>query len=401
MQPLRIAVVTGTRAEYGLLRTLVSHLRAEPAFEVSLLVTGTHLSEHFGLTVREIEADGTPIAARIPLPLEDDSAAGVTRATATAMAGFADAFETLQPDLAVILGDRSEAFAAAAAALLARVPIAHLHGGELTEGAVDDALRHAITKMSWLHFTSTEEYRRRVIQLGEDPSRVFCVGALGVDNALSLPLMSRDKLEADLGPVFGPRTAVVTFHPVTLAADGSSGEFDELLAALEADSDLSVVMTRPNADAGNRAIFEAIDRFVERNPGRVHAFNSLGAVRYLSLLAQVDVCIGNSSSGIIEAAAVGTPAVDIGDRQRGRVRPASVIHAEPDTASIKQAIFLALSPEMRELAATRATPYGDGHAAERITAVLKGARWDRGDLKKRFHDITVPDAGDGGVSYVV
>ncbi|MEI6171947.1 MAG: UDP-N-acetylglucosamine 2-epimerase, partial [bacterium] len=203
MPVLKIAVVTGTRADYGLLRALIARLAVEPAFDVSLLVTGSHLSERFGMTVREIEADGWKIAARIPLPLDDDSAAGVTRATAAALAGFGDAIASYRPDLIVVLGDRNEALSAATAATLARVPVVHLHGGELTEGAVDDAFRHAITKMSWLHFTSTEEYRRRVVQLGEDPERVFAVGALGVDNALSLPHMTREELESDLGAVFG------------------------------------------------------------------------------------------------------------------------------------------------------------------------------------------------------
>jgi GDP/UDP-N,N'-diacetylbacillosamine 2-epimerase (hydrolysing) len=388
-----IHVVTGTRADYGLLHPLVALLDDDPGFDASMIVTGTHLSDRFGLTVREIEADHHRIVGRIALPLDDDSEAGVTIATAEAMAGFARSFTRERPDLLVILGDRSEALAAATAALLTRIPIAHIHGGEITVGAVDDAIRHAITKMSWLHLTSAEEYRRRVIQLGEDPSRVFTVGALGVDNALHAPLMSREQLEADLGPVFGPRTALVTFHPVTLEHHGAVEQFDRLTAALDSFDDLAVVITRPNADAGNVALFDAIDRFADAHPGRARAFDSLGAVRYLSLLALADVCVGNSSSGIIEAPSLGTPTVDIGDRQTGRVHGPSVLRCDPTSDAIRDAIEAALGPEIRALAARLESLYGDGHAAERIAEVLRSVVPGLGEVKKRFHDLPAADAG--------
>jgi len=382
-----IGVVTGARSDYGLLRPLLALLDADPTFDLRLFVTGMHLSPRFGMTVGEIEADGYSIAARIPLPLDDDTEAGVTRATAIAMAGFADALAESRPDLLVVLGDRNETFAAAAAALLTRIPIAHLHGGEVTAGAVDDSLRHAITKMSWLHFTAAEPYRRRVIQLGEDPARVFQVGALGVDNALALPKLSREQLAADLGPVFGEKTALVTFQPVTLEAGGGQRQFAALAAALERFGDLSVVITMPNADAGNHEIADAIETLRARRPERVHVFTSLGSVRYLSLLALADVCIGNSSSGLIEAPSLATPTVDIGDRQAGRERAPSVVHCDPVAEEIAAAIATALSPAMREVAARCENPNGDGHAAERIAVVLRRAVADVGELKKAFFDL--------------
>lgn len=389
MIPLRVRVVTGTRAEYGLLRPLIALLSTASGFNVTLSVTGTHLSERFGMTVHEIEADGSTIVDRIPLDLDDDSEAGVTRATAAALAGFASAWERDRPDLVIILGDRFEALAAAAAALMARIPVAHLHGGELTEGAVDDAIRHSITKMSYLHFTATAGARCRVIQLGEDPERVFHVGALGVDNSVSMPRMSRSELESDLGIPLSGRIAVVTFHPVTLENHTAGAQMAELLGALEVREDITVVFTLPNADPGNRPIFEAIERFVERHPGRAHAFASLGARRYLSLLAVSDVCVGNSSSGIIEAPALGVPTVDIGDRQTGRERADSVIWCAPRREDILDALDRALTPDSQHVAQTCTNPYGNGGAAQAIVGVL--AEWSEqlvsGDLKKRFHDV--------------
>lgn len=385
-----LRIVTGTRAEYGLLRPLIERLVAEADFDAGLWVTGMHLAERFGLTVSEIERDGFPIAARLPLDLENDTELGVSLATAQALSGFAEAIDAERPNAIVVLGDRFEVLAAATAAMLARVPVAHIHGGELTLGAVDDSIRHAVTKMSLLHFTSTEEYRRRVIQLGEHPTRVWAVGALGVDNALHLPKLSKRELEADLGPVFGPLTAVVTFHPVTLENRTAGAQMQALLAALDRFEGLHLVFTMPNADPGNRAIFDAIEKYILANRGRAQAFTSLGAQRYLSLVEAADVVIGNSSSGIIEAPSLGTPTVDIGDRQAGRVRAESVLHAEPRVGDIQRAIESALSPEMQKLAASRLNPYGDGHAAERIVDVLKAEASELADLKKGFYDVQVP-----------
>jgi len=386
-RPLRVRVITGTRAEYGLFRPLLALLDADPGFELALLVTAAHLDPRFGLTVTEIEADGYRIAARIPIPLDDDSELGITRATSAAIAGFGQALDSDRPDFTILLGDRFETLAAAVACMFARVPIVHLHGGELTLGAVDDVIRHAITKMSYLHFTSTEEYRRRVIQLGEDPSRVWAVGAMGVDNALNLPRSTRAELEADLGQVFGIRTAVVTYHPVTLECATAENNMRELLSALDRFEDLNVVFTLPNADPGNAAIFEATEAYVLAHPKRAWAFASLGAQRYLSLAQEADVVVGNSSSGVIEAPSLGTPSVDIGDRQYGRVRGPSVLHASPDADSIASAIRRALSPELQRVAALRENPNGDGHAADRIAAILREQAPRLGEVKKSFRDI--------------
>jgi len=394
--PLRLAVLTGTRAEYGLFRPLLAALAAEPGFATSLIVTGAHLTPRFGDTVKEIEADGYRIAARVPLPLEGDAELDVARAAAAALAGIAAALDAERPDLLIVLGDRYETLAGAWAALLARVPVAHLHGGELSQGATDDAMRHAVSKMAWLHFPATAGAARRLTQLGEQPDRIFAVGALGVDNALREPHLSKAELEAELGSLFGPATALVTFHPVTLET-GSAAQLDELLAALDRRPDLAAVFTLPNADAGNRAVAQAIGDYCASHAERARAFASLGARRYLALLAQVDVCLGNSSSGIIEAPALGTPSIDVGARQAGRERAASVLHCEPQATAIAAALERALSPELQDLAQTCDNPYGDGHAAERIVAVLRRELPLPAPLIKRFYDLpgAVDDVAGG------
>ena len=382
----KIAILTGTRADYGLFQPLLDRLERQSGFSTSLIVTGTHLAERFGLTVTEIEDDGRRVAARVPLPLDDDSELGVSRAMAAALAGVAEALHAERPDVLVLLGDRYETLAAASAALLARVPIAHLHGGELSEGATDDAMRHAITKMAWLHLPATQMSARRIVQLGEDPSRVVVTGSLGVDNAVGRAKFTKSELKNALGPIFGPRTAVITFHPVTLEAHGGVAQIDELLAALDRFDDLHAVFTMPNADAGNRDVAAAISRYCGVNPERAHVFASLGAQRYLSLLACADVCLGNSSSGIIEAPSLGTPTVDVGERQAGRERAASVLHCEPHADPIAAAIERALSGEIRQLAQSRENPYGDGHACERIVAALRDHLPAGDALIKRFRE---------------
>ena len=380
----RILIVTGTRADYGLFHPLLAVLEASPDFEVALLVTGAHLVERFGMTVGEIEADGHGIAARVPVPLDDDSRTGIARATGAAVTGIAEALADERPDLVVLLGDRYEALAAATAAALMRVPVAHLHGGEVTEGAIDDSIRHAITKLSALHFVATAEYAQRVIQMGEDPERVFVVGALGVDNALQTGLVPVDTLASDLDFEFACPTALTTFHPVTLDDDDGVAEIAELLAAFDALPALRVLITMPNADAGNRAIAELLTTWAGANVTRAKVFASLGRVRYLSAMDACDLVIGNSSSGIIEAPSFGKPTVDIGDRQAGRIRAASVIHAKPEHAIITSAIDRALSAASREVAAGCVNPYGDGHAAERIVRVLAGT--SHLSTRKRFRD---------------
>lgn len=380
-----VLVVTGTRADYGLFHPLLAELESSPDFDVALLVTGAHLSTLHDLTVSEIEADGHRIAARVPLPLDDDSPLGVARATGAAVIGVAEVLAVERPDLVVLLGDRYEALAAATAAVLMRVPVAHLHGGEITEGAVDDSMRHAITKLSALHFVATPEYAKRVVQLGEDPATVFAVGALGVDNATQTDLIPASKLATDLGFELASPTVLTTFHPVTLDDGDGMSQVEELLAAFDGLPSLRVLLTMPNADAGNQAIAERLAMWAKENSSRARLFPSLGRVRYLSAMAACDAVVGNSSSGIIEAPSFGIPTVDIGDRQAGRIRAASVIHAEPQRGIIARAIEQALSPASQLAAKSRVNPYGDGHAAEQIVRVLAGT--SNLTTRKCFYDL--------------
>ena len=385
MSAARVCIVTGGRAEYGLFRPLLRALSADPAFGPYLAVTGQHLSERFGMTVREVEADPWPIGARVAVELEDDTEAGMTRATAAVMTGFADAFSAERPDLVVVLGDRFETFAAATAAFLGRIPIAHLHGGELTFGALDDGMRHAVTKLSTLHFTSTEEYARRVIRMGEEPARVHAVGAIGLDNVLAEPRIPRIEIEARTGFSFGEKSALVTFHPATIDGDAARAQTLELTAALSRLSSYHVLVTQSNADAHGRAVADVLAAWVAEDPAHRTLVGSLGVLRYLSAVREVDVVIGNSSSGLIEVPSLGTPTVDIGDRQEGRVRPASVVHCGPIADEIVSAVELATSPAFAENLA-QPNPYGDGHTAPRIAGELRA--WLGGDrsIKKRFYE---------------
>jgi UDP-hydrolysing UDP-N-acetyl-D-glucosamine 2-epimerase len=388
MQRRRIAVITGTRADYGLLYWLIHDLHASPDFELQLIVTGMHLMPEFGHTVEVIERDGFPIAARVDLDLHSDAAKAVARAMGVGMIGFADAFARLAPEYVVILGDRFEMLAAAAAAFVQRIPIVHIHGGEVTEGALDEGFRHAITKLAALHFTAAEPYRRRVIQMGELPERVFTVGAPGLDHLTRTPLLDRAELERALGFALAPQTFLVTFHPATLDAEDVASQCRALLTALDAFPAAHIVFTLPNADPGGRAIIPLLEDYVARHPARCRLFASLGQVRYLSLLREASVVIGNSSSGIIEAPSVGTATVNIGDRQRGRLRAASVIDCGPRAAEIEAAIRQALSPAFQTRLAQVVNPYGAGDAAQRMLAILR--RVDRASLaRKPFYDLPV------------
>lgn len=386
MAARRIAVVTGTRAEYGLLYWLLRDLHEDPSVDLQLIVTGTHLSSRFGLTVQQIESDGLPIAATVPLPVEDDSIAGVTAALSEATCGIGAAIASLRPDLMVLLGDRYEVLGAAQAAMLARVPVAHIHGGEATEGAIDEAIRHAVTKMAHLHFVAAEPYRQRVIQLGESPDRVWTVGAAGLDNIELLPKLPRSDLEATLGLRLERPSFLVTYHPVTLSDQDQGGAMRTLLQVLNETAG-TMIITGVNADTGGRAMRDVATAFAAANRGRVVMVESLGSLRYLSAMAHVDAIVGNSSSGLIEAPAMGKAAVDIGDRQRGRLRAPAVIHCDHDAASIRLAIRQALSAEHREVAARRETPYGTPGAARRVAAVIASHPLD-GLLTKRFHDLS-------------
>lgn len=380
-----ICVVTGTRAEYGLLRWLMEGIRQSPDLTLQVIVTGAHLSPEFGLTYRDIEADGFVIDRKVEMLLSSDTSVGVAKSMGLAMIGFGDAFAELSPDLVLVLGDRYEIFSAAAAATIARIPVAHLHGGETTEGAFDEALRHSITKMAHLHFVAAQAYRRRVIQLGEDPARVFLVGGLGIDNILKLDLLDRGALEAALDFKLGPKNLLITFHPATLEQGAAAGQMDELLAALDTLPDTHLIFTMPNADTEGRALIRQLEAYVAGRPN-AKVFASLGQLRYLSAIAQVDAVVGNSSSGLAEVPSFRKATVNIGERQKGRLKAQSVIDCETDRESIKTALDRAYSAEFQASLGQVRSPYGDGGASQKILHILETHDFS-GSLKKTFHDI--------------
>lgn len=381
----KICVVTGSRAEYGLLRPLMEDIRQDPDLELQLLVTGTHLSEKFGYTLREIERDGFAADRLVDIGIDASATAGIARSAGLAVIGVSNALSELQPDIMLVLGDRYEILAAAMAALIARIPIAHLHGGEVTTGAIDDAMRHAITKMAHWHFTANEAYRRRVIQLGETPERVYAVGGLGVDAISKTRLLDRTGLEESLGIRFLPRNLLVTFHPATLEAESPVDQMKELLAALSELSDVGLIFTFPNADQGGQELIDVIKQYIATHPN-AHAYASLGQLRYLSCLRHCDGVIGNSSSGLLEAPSFHIGTVNIGSRQEGRLQAASIINCEPKAAEIAAAIRRLFSSEFQNHLAGVVNPYGDGGAGERIIGILKVVSLDdRG--RKRFFDL--------------
>ncbi|MBL8289954.1 MAG: UDP-N-acetylglucosamine 2-epimerase (hydrolyzing) [Rubrivivax sp.] len=377
----RICVVTGSRAEYGLLYWIIHDLARCAEVELQLLVTGMHLAHEFGHTVREIEADGLPIAHRVEMLVSGNTAAATAKSIALGVIGFSDAFERLRPDIVLVLGDRFEVFAAAQASLVHNLVLAHVCGGDTTEGAIDEAMRHGITKMAHLHFVTNELSARRVRQLGEDPAAVHMVGNPGLDHLRRRPLLQRADLERSLGAPLGRRNALVTFHPVTLEPGHGLDQLTEMLAALEQlPEDIVLWCTRANADAGGREINALLERWVEGRTG-AHLYDSLGTLRYLSLLAAVDMVVGNSSSGLYEAPSFRVPAVDIGSRQGGRLSASSVLHAAPARASIREAMQTALAMDCSDTV----NPYGDGHAAERIVAQLLQLPLGPAVRRKRFH----------------
>ena len=384
----KICVFTGTRAEYGLLYWLLKEMQADSRIDLKVLVSGSHLEPEFGETWREITADGFAIDAKVDMHLDSDAPVAVAKSMALGLAGCADALDQLKPDLLVVLGDRYEALAVAEAALLLRIPIAHIHGGEATEGAIDEQIRHAITKMAHLHFAAAEPYRERILQMGEAPERVFTAGAPGLDHIGNIKLLGRSDLERKLGFRFGERNLLVTYHPATLDRASPVISFRRLLDALDHLPEVNVVITKSNADVGGRAINAAIDTYAGERRERVLAVSSLGQQRYLSVIAQVDAVVGNSSSGIIEAPAMGKPTVNIGPRQQGRVRAPSVIDCADSTDAILAAIGCALSPSAQEIAARRESPYGRGGASKRIKDVLATVELDF-LLAKRFHPLRI------------
>lgn len=381
----KICVVTGSRAEYGLLRWIMEGIRAAPDLELQLIATGMHLSPEFGLTFREIERDGFHIDRKVEMLLSSDTAAGIAKSMGLGLIGFGEVLQQLQPDLLLILGDRFEIFSAAAAALVASIPVAHVHGGETTEGAFDEALRHSITKMAQLHFVAADEYRKRVVQLGEHPERVFLVGGLGLDSIIRLPLLERSALEMALGFELGAKSLLVTFHPATLDDADCEQQMAELFAALDRRANTRLIFTLPNADTHGRALAAMIEQYAAAR-SNAHVFVSLGQVRYLSCLKFVDGVVGNSSSGLIEAPSFRIGTVNIGDRQRGRLKAASVIDCEPERESIGAALDRLYSADFRATLTGVRNPYGEGGASEKIVAVLRTHPLD-GIVKKSFHDL--------------
>ena len=383
----KICVVTGTRADYGLLRWVMQGIQNEPDLALQIIATGMHLSPEFGLTYLEIEKDGFQIDRKVEMLTSSDTPVGIAKSMGLGMIGFADALNELAPDLMVVLGDRFEIFSAVAAALVARIPVAHLHGGETTEGAFDESIRHAITKMSHLHFVAAEEYRQRVIQMGEQPQNVHMVGGLGIDSIKRLKLLDRPELEATLGFRLGRRNLLITFHPVTLEFNTASDQLRELLAAVAELKDTELIFTLPNADTESRELIYMLEQFAA-NHAHAHVFTSLGHVRYLSCMAHVDGVVGNSSSGLLEAPSLGVASINIGDRQRGRLKASSVINCLPSRQSIAEALLRLYDVDFRAGLDNVRNPYGDGGASERIVAMLRHADLDR-LLKKRFHSVGV------------
>lgn len=383
----KVCVVTGTRAEYGLLRWLIEGIQQSPELELQLIATGMHLSPEFGLTVKMIEADGFTIDRKVETLLSSDTPVGVTKSMGLGMIGFADALAELNPDLMLILGDRYEIFAAAASAMIARIPIAHLHGGETTEGAFDESIRHSITKMSHLHFVAAEEYRRRVIQLGEQPERVFNVGGLGIDSILRFELLSRNELEDALVFKLLKYNLLITFHSVTLEKNTSARQMDELLAALAELKDTGMIFTMPNADTDGRVLFDKINDFCAENPN-ARAYTSLGQLRYLSCIKHVDGIVGNSSSGLTEVPSFKKGTINIGDRQQGRLKASSVIDCEPEFESITTALERLFSAGFQAELPKVVNPYGNGGASEAILKTLTAQSF-KNLLKKSFLDMNL------------
>ena len=384
----RIGIMTGTRAEYGLLKSLMQEINKDNDLELYLIVSGMHLSPEFGMTYQEIEEDGFEINAKVEMLLSSDSPAGISKSIGLGVIGFADEFQRADLDMLILLGDRYEALSAAICAMVMRIPIAHLHGGEVTEGAIDEGIRHSITKMSYLHFTSTEQYRNRVIQLGENPERVFYVGALGVENIKKINLMTKEELERSIHFEIDENTVVVTYHPVTLENNTVEEQFLNLLKVLDRNPKIRMIFTKANADTNGRIVNELIDKYAAQNSERACAFMSLGQKRYLSALKYCRIVIGNSSSGIIEAPSFGKPIINIGDRQKGRICADSVINCGYTQQEIQQAMETALTEEFENKARKCRNPYEKENTAANIISVIKDYLLnDKIKLKKGFYDI--------------
>jgi GDP/UDP-N,N'-diacetylbacillosamine 2-epimerase (hydrolysing) len=381
----KICVVTGSRADYGLLRWVMQGIEDDPELILQVIATGMHLSSTFGITYKEIEADGFRIDVKLESLGDLDSPVGIAESMGQGLIGCAKAFEDLKPDMIVILGDRFEIFAAVTAALVARIPVAHLHGGETTVGAFDEAFRHSITKMSQLHFVAAEEYKNRVIQLGENPNNIFLVGGLGIDNIRNLRLLKKSELEDSLKLEFLKKSLLVTYHPVTLENQTAEHQMKELLKALSDLRDTTLIFTMPNADTDGRILMSMIETFVKQNTN-AHVFTSLGQLRYLSCIALVDGVVGNSSSGLMEVPSFRKGTINIGDRQLGRLQASSIINSEPEEKSILDALKRLYSEDFKATLKKTTNPYGEGGASARIVKVLREVPLG-GIVKKTFHDL--------------
>ena len=381
----KICVVTGTRAEYGLLRWVMEEIGKDPDLELQVVVTGMHLSAEFGSTYRDIEKDGFRIDRKVEMLLSSDTSVAISKSMGLGLIGFGEALQDLDPDLMVILGDRFEIFSAVSAAMILGIPIAHLHGGETTEGAFDESIRHSISKMSHLHFVANEEYRNRVIQLGEHPDRVFLVGGLGVDSIQRLKLLGRAALEESLGFEFGNKSLLITHHPETLDTRNPGQQMSELLAALDQLDDTQLIFTMPNADTGSRVLIDMINDYVKNRRNAV-AFTSLGQIRYFSCIKIVDAVVGNSSSGLTEVPSFAKGTVNIGGRQKGRLRAKSVIDCDADRASILAGLNQLFSAEFQLSLKTVVNPYGEGGASSKIVKELRDHALDS-ILQKKFYDL--------------
>lgn len=381
----KICFVTGTRAEYGLLSRLMRLVKEDKDLQLQVIATNMHLMPEYGETYKEIEKDGFTIDKKVYMHKSSDDAHGIISSMAEEMQGMNDALSELKPDILVLLGDRYEILVAAQVALILRIPIAHIHGGEVTEGAFDDAIRHSVTKMSSLHFTSCEEYRHRVIQMGEQPSRVFDVGSLGVENIKVVPLMTKDELEVSLDFKIDKQTILVTYHPVTLGGDPAK-DIREFLDALDLFKDLKVIFTMPNSDTGRDAIALAVENYVEKHSNSAKAYTSLGLKRYLSTLQFVKAAVGNSSSGIIEVPSFGIPTLNIGDRQKGRLASKSVVNCGTSKDEVIAGLKFCLSEEMQKAAKTYKNPYAKPDTANLIYQELKNVELAGLNLKT-FYDL--------------
>ncbi len=378
----KICVVTGTRAEYGLLYWLMKEINSDENLELQLIVTGMHLSPEFGLTYKEIEKE-FKIDKKIEMLMSSDTSIGISKSMGLAQISFSESFNELNPDMLLVLGDRYEIFSAVSAAMIAQIPISHIHGGEITEGAFDESIRHSITKMSHLHFTATQEYKNRVIQLGEQPNKVFNVGGLGIENIKRLKLLSKSEFEESIKFKLNKKNILLTFHPVTLEKSTAEEQFKEILSVIDSLSDTNIIITKANSDSNGRIINKMIDEYVSKNNHKTISFTSLGQIRYLSALQYVDAVVGNSSSGLLEAPSFKIGTINIGDRQKGRIKAASVIDSKSSENDIKKSFEKLYSKTFKDSLINVKNPYGDTCVSKTIVSELKKINLDN-ILKRNF-----------------